>query len=1365
MTEDSRKKSGNSRHWAGALGLAAAATGMVAILGLALGYPDLASLGPGNIPMAPSTALMFMVQGILVAAATWVTLEGSGQRSALAVSLCGALAALVLLILSYRGIHLDMEKLGIPITGTLDKAPLGHMSPLTAVCFVLSSLSLATWFSRFRDPETSGTLVFWSAGLLVLISISLVLAYLYGTPFLYGTAFIPPAATTSLAFLCLGAGLVVLSMTRARSGQESYPMEGYLSHVLILLFIALTAGIVLAGYVYFSHHARLHRASVEGQLSAIADLKVNELARWRQERFEDALVFHQNGAFGDTVSRFLDPGQDTAPPSPLGIWLSRIRTAHGYDRVYVMDPRGTIRMSDPDTADPASPETARNAARAMAGDTLVFGDLHRDSPETPVYLELFVPIPGVPDTRGCLGVLVLRIDPGIHLYPLIRFLPVKSPSAEIYLVRRDDDQGVVLTDLRFLENTALNLTFSMDQTRDRLSPLAVQGRTGIVETTDYRGVPVVACLKAVPGSPWFLIARRDAAEILKPLNERLAVTILLVASLLLGTGAGIILVWRHRQSRFLQERLQAGETIRANEARFHHALDSMLEGCQILGRNWQYLYVNPEAVRQSGRSRAELLGNRMTDLFPDMAESDLFHVLKHAMDEQSACCMENQFHYPDGSSAWFYLSIQPVPEGLFIVSMDITQKKLAEKREKHLHAIIRAIRKVNQLITKERNRERLIAGACANLVETRGFNSAWILLLDPLGKPRHLAESGLGDRFSALKRHIDQGNLPACVTHALARDGVVVMEDTSADCPQCPVAPFCQGRASMEPAASFRVRLEHGTTLYGTLTASVPLSFAQDPEEQGLFQEVGSDIAFGLHTIDEEEKRARTVVALGQSEARYRALFEGSGQGILIAEIQTRRFRYANPAICAMLGYTEQEMQHLGLEDLHPEKDLDLVVSTFNALAETGFGEVRAVPCLKKDGTLLYTDISSTRTRIDGVACNVGFFTDITRQRNLEQQLHQSQKLESIGRFSGGIAHDFNNILTTVIANAGLILDDLPQDDPLREELEDIRTAGERGASLTRQLLAFSRKQVLQPTLVNLNEVALGMEKMLRRMIGEDIALKTVLAPDLGLVRADVGQIEQVLMNLAVNARDAMPRGGTLTLETANLLVDEAYAAAHLDLVPGPHVLLAVSDTGCGMTSQVREQIFEPFFTTKEKGKGTGLGLSTVYGIIRQSNGTIGVYSEPGLGTRFRIHLPRAGETPQPLESDDRKTTLPLGTGTVLVVEDHEMTRNLAVRVLTRYGYTVLPACDGDQALRISEEHDGPVHLLLTDVIMPGMDVQDMKARLTAARPDMKVLFMSGYTDATIVEHGVLDTGVSFIGKPFTAEALGNTVRNLLSPA
>ena len=378
------------------------------------------------------------------------------------------------------------------------------------------------------------------------------------------------------------------------------------------------------------------------------------------------------------------------------------------------------------------------------------------------------------------------------------------------------------------------------------------------------------------------------------------------------------------------------------------------------------------------------------------------------------------------------------------------------------------------------------------------------------------------------------------------------------------------------------------------------------------------------------------------------------------------------------------------------------------------------------------------------------------------EQVRLAQRMETIGRLSSGLAHDFNNLLTAILGHCDILLRRLPEEASIRKGIEEIRTAGERAAGLTRQLLAYSRRQVLKPRVIDLNSSVTSMVPMLRRLIGETIELNPMLQSDLGHVEADPSQIEQVIMNLVVNARDSMPRGGLVVVETSNVDLDETFAKKHAPTRPGSYVMLAVSDTGSGMDEATRSRIFEPFFTTKQLGKGTGLGLATVYGIVKQSDGYIWVYSEPGLGSTFKIYLPRVEAELSEEKTGEPPLPLPSGSETVLLVEDDHTVRLLASEMLQMNGYTVLQARDGREALDLVRRHGRPIHLLLTDVVMPQMSGRQLAQGIADIHPDIRVLYMSGYTDGVIAHHGVLDAGVAYLQKPFTADFLARKVREVL---
>lgn len=501
-----------------------------------------------------------------------------------------------------------------------------------------------------------------------------------------------------------------------------------------------------------------------------------------------------------------------------------------------------------------------------------------------------------------------------------------------------------------------------------------------------------------------------------------------------------------------------------------------------------------------------------------------------------------------------------------------------------------------------------------------------------------------------------------------------------------------------------------------------------------------------------------------RSEQMVVALLESASQAIISID-RAGRIVLANRRAEEMFGYTREELIGARIEILLPESRR----ATHGKEREDYFNKPRIRPMgigmdlagRRKDGVEFPVEVSLSNIETAEGFFAIAFVSDISQRKALEQQLLQAQKMEAVGRLAGGVAHDFNNMLTVISGYNRMILDELSPLDPLRGYAEEVLKAADRAGALTNQLLAFSRRQIIQPRVMNVNAVVGQTEKMLRRLLGEDIQLAFDLKAEDGNIRADLNQIAQAIVNLAVNARDAMPTGGRISVETENVYLDENYVRTHLGVQPGDFVMIAMSDTGEGMDAATRQRIFEPFFTTKQQGKGTGLGLATVYGMVKQAGGDIWVYSEVGQGTTFKLYFPRVREAVSDQAAGEREGPTAAGE-TVLVVEDETAVRDLTVKMLKQLGYMVLAAASGEEALAISASHPGRISALITDVVMPQMSGRQVADQLLAARPEIRVLYLSGYTEHTVIHHGVLETGVDFLPKPFSREALGRKVREIL---
>jgi PAS domain S-box-containing protein len=589
----------------------------------------------------------------------------------------------------------------------------------------------------------------------------------------------------------------------------------------------------------------------------------------------------------------------------------------------------------------------------------------------------------------------------------------------------------------------------------------------------------------------------------------------------------------------------------------------------------------------------------------------------------------------------------------------------------------------------------------------------------------------------------------------------------------CTAYVFRTGKAMLIPQSVFDRLVEQGKVeLVGTPSPSwlgVPLrspsatigvlvvQHYQDPgaytqRDLEFLSSVGGQIALAI-------ERKRHEVALRESEARLRVLIEQL-PAILWTIDKNLRFTSAMGAGLTRVGLHANEIVGKTLSEFFETSDANFLPITSHRRAVMGEPNTFHMEWRNGSYACHAEPLRNENGRCEGAICMA---LDVSDRKKLEEQLRQAQKMEAVGRLAGGIAHDFNNLLMVIQGHAELLTDRMKPGESLRRNAEQIQEASQRATSLTRQLLAFSRKQMLAPVVLNVQAVVSDMGKILRRLIGEDVELVTVNAPDLKRVKADRSQIEQVIMNLAVNARDAMPRGGKLTIETTNVEFDDSYSRAPVVLMPGRYVMLAVTDNGCGMDADTQAHIFEPFYTTKEKGKGTGLGLATVYGIVKQSGGYVWVYSEIGRGTTFKIYLPSVEEEVAPREIRQAVASLPRGTETVLLVEDEEGVRELAKEYLESCGYKVLVAQNGQAAIDLVSKHSGPIDLIMTDIVMPGLSGSDLAKKVQSLRPDIRVVYMSGYTDQAIIHHGILSSDVLLLQKPFTMSTLAHKLREALS--
>jgi two-component system cell cycle sensor histidine kinase/response regulator CckA len=825
----------------------------------------------------------------------------------------------------------------------------------------------------------------------------------------------------------------------------------------------------------------------------------------------------------------------------------------------------------------------------------------------------------------------------------------------------------------------------------------------------------------------------------------------------------------------ITERKQAQEALREAEERYRVLVETSPDAITLFDLNLSIIMVNERILKLFGYERQkEVIGKSVLDyLVPEQlarAREDIGRVLESGSIEavEYTLLKKNGMYFPAELRASLILDRKGKPSSILCVIRDITERKRAEE------AVLEGEERFRDLFDNAPTGyfEYDIQGRITNVNRTE-LEMLGYTFEEMIGQPvwRFVVEEEMARKAVLAKvagtmppsrglertyRRKDGTTFPSLVQDRLRRNAegkIVGIRGTVQDITERKRAEEEARRLAQENA----VMAEIGRIIGSTLNI--------EETYEAFSTEVKKIISFDRIVIDmiDTEKNIFRNVFMGGEELAGRNIndvypLEGSGNADMVRTKST------------LLIQTE---------DFNEYKDrFPMLLSNFQA----GFRSIMHVPLFSKGkvigGLLLrsrkpyaYTDkdvrlAERIATQIAGAVANAELYAERIQAEQervaLQEQLRQSQKMEAIGRLAGGIAHDFNNLLTIIKGYAQLSCLELEEGGHLGENLEQIKKATERATDLIRHLLVFSRRQVMEMRVLDLNALLKNLDKMLRRIIGEDIELVNLFAEELGRVKADPGQIEQVIMNLAVNARDAMQNGGKLTIETVNVELDKEYARKHADVTPGHYVMLSVSDIGCGMTPEVKDRVFEPFFTTKEKGQGTGLGLSTVYGIVKQTGGNIWVYSEPGKGTTFKICFPRADE---PLEEEKEKVVrgeLFRGNETILIVEDDEEVRRLAARILQGQGYKVLEASQGVEAFLMSAEHKGSIHLMLTDVVMPGMSGRELANRLSSSHSEMKVLYMSGYTDNAITHHGVLEKGMNYIQKPFTIDGLASKVREVL---
>jgi len=948
---------------------------------------------------------------------------------------------------------------------------------------------------------------------------------------------------------------------------------------------------------------------------------------------------------------------------------------------------------------------------------------------------------------------------------LVQAWPVPTKTAETLLVRRDGDTALFLSELRNHPEAALQSRIPLNRT-DVPAVMAVRGQEGFVEGLDYRGVKTMAVILPVPDSPWFLVVKDDAAEIYAGWRVRATLILLLLAALTIGLGALCLMAWQFYQKKAYYYALYDTESkLRASMER--HSITLKAVGDGIIATDPQGLIelLNPVAEALTGWSQEDACGRPLEEVFHILNEETRKKVENPAakalregrivgLANHTLLIAKNGFERPIADSAAPIHNTQGEIAGVVLVFRDQTVERRTHRLlQMRLNLVeYAATHTLDELLTRALDEIVALVGSSIGFYHFIDADQKTISLQQ---WSTHTLKDFCRTEGKGMHYPIDQAGVWTDCIH----ERKPVVHNDYASLPHKKGLP--EGHAAVVRELVVPImRADKVVAILGV--GNKPEAYTEEDIETVSYL---SDV---MWQFVEQKQAEEQLLASGE---RYRSLYQNMMDAFVVVDMKGC-VKECNESFSTMLGYTEEELRQLRYADATPEKwqafEMQIVKEQVKPHGRSILYEKKY---LRKDGVVIPVElrtflIVNDEGKPEGMSAIV---RDISERKlaeeergKLQAQLNQAQKMESVGRLAGGVAHDFNNMLSVILGYTELALTRVGPSDPLHIDLQHIFDAGKRSADITRQLLAFARKQTISPKVLDLNETVESMLKMLRRLIGEDVNLAWL--PGIGLwpVKMDPSQMDQLLANLCVNARDAIKGVGKITIETGIVTFDEAYCADHLGFIPGDFILLSVSDDGCGMDREILDKIFEPFFTTKEEGQGTGLGLAMVYGIVKQNNGFVNVYSELGQGTTFNIYLPcHEGEAEEIREI--LTTEIPSGHGEmILIVEDEVAILELGRTLLERLGYTVLTASTPGEALLLAKEHANEIHLLITDIVMPEMNGRQLADHLHTLYPNIKPLFMSGYTANVIAHRGILDEGVNFMHKPFSAKDLATKVYEAL---
>ncbi|HTR38579.1 MAG TPA: response regulator [Bryobacteraceae bacterium] len=1146
-----------------------------------------------------------------------------------------------------------------------------------------------------------------------------------------------------------------------RTGRFAAPAPRIGFEILVLLLLAACE--VAFGYWFYVGQKRAIELNVHEHLREVTELKVSEIAAWRAERLGDAQLAQTIVRQYPAAQQLLLSKSNPAISKELSVWLDSLRRSYDYASVALTSLGGKFYLVSGQLLGPseAYAEFARKTAESGGIEIREFPRVA--APDKPH----FVLAAGLTDQQGRhIGALLMGIDPAAYLYPVVLHWPSPTRTGQVVLLQRDQTGAIFLSELEGVPGAAMKLHRDLAN-KSSISVRAVLGETA-VDGRIGTGEKVEGAARQVPGSNWFVLATMHADEAYERLGQISTGLGIVGALLLLLSAAGIEVIRRRQLSNFYRQQYQAEIEKKALLGHYDYMTRYANDAIVLIDENHRVVEVNDRATDYYGYSREELLRMKTDQLrVPETRGTGdkVWAVLR----AQKSLVYETESLRKDGTRFPAEISARLIQvEGKDFVQAivrDITDRKQAEEQIRRLNRLYHVLSHCGEAIIHAQSESDLFDRVCRIATEQGGFRLAYVGLIDPATQQiRPVARAGESteylDRLAVTVREEPLGMGPA--GRSVRQDSVQVCNDIRQD-PS--MAPWKDAAEKFGLRSTISLPLRRG----GKVVAQISLYSAEpqffSKEELALAGEIADSVSFALDAQERDRLRRQAEADLHTSRERLELVLDAADEGYWDWDLITGE-GHLSPRHNTMLGYDpgQAPATYATFPSLvHPD-DLHIVTAARESLRkqDTFAFEVRV---RAKAGNYLWC---LCRGKVaargeDGQPVRiVGANTDVTARKKLEDQFLQAQKLESVGRLAGGVAHDFNNLLTVINGYSDLLISRLEKQNPLRNMVEQIRKAGLSAASLTQQLLTFSRLHFAEPKPTGLNAVVDESKKMLGRLVGEDVEVVTALHARPDKVLVDRNQIHQCVMNLVVNARDAMPEGGKVLIETANVDVPTGELEAESSVPSGSYVLLTVTDNGTGMDRETRRHIFEPFFTTKEKGKGTGLGLSTVYGIVQQCNGFIHVNSEPGRGSSFKLFLPRT-DVDAELEPETRSSHHAGGSETVLVVEDQEEVRDFLAQALAGFGYSVLRAGSGSEAILLEQRHPGPIHLLLTDVVMPGMNGKDLAQRMKPLRPTMKVLFMSGYAGDVIGNLAALEPGMGHIQKPFTLEALADKIQEVLA--